>query len=102
MAEYRGHDHIIRISAEEGLEIFHPQFCGKIEIMKKVWDYSCDIGRHVYEWGTDLHLKDVPEGIYLAQYWATPPGWAGPNPIEADDGIELERLEINETFWETR
>jgi hypothetical protein len=92
MASYEGREHFLRISEEEGLEVFHPEGCEQREIMAKVLIYSCDIGEHINEWGMDLHLSELEPGIYLAQYWYVPMKWAGSHPIEADDGINLTRL----------
>jgi len=91
MTEYHGAEHFLRVHHDEGdlaIEVFHPEAC----LIQGATEYVCDIAAHIREWGYDLHLKDVPDGTYLAQYWATPPGWAGPVAIDANDGIELNPL----------
>jgi hypothetical protein len=100
--EYRGREHFLRIHHEEGdrsIEVFHPEGCQREEFYYG-WDYNCDIAHHIREWGYDLHLAEVPDGIYLAQYWATPPGWVGPMVIEPNDGIELNPLVLKVDFDE--
>ena len=103
MTEYLGHEHFLRVHHDDevrGIEVFHPDSCGRAFIQYEfVEEYTCDIAHHIREWGYDLHLKDVPDGTYAAQYWATPPGWAGPMAVDADGGIELNRLIIDEAWW---
>lgn len=107
MDEYRGQNHFLHVYFEDEecedktIAIFHPDTCPRApsqydEIGE---EYNCDIAHHIREWGYDLYLKDVPEGIYVAQYWATPSGWAGPVAIDADAGIDLNHLTIDEAFW---
>jgi hypothetical protein len=91
-----GAEHVIRISTDEDgreVEILHPEECRK----ESVWDgmadqYTCGIAVRVAEFGTDYFDGDTKDGLYLAQFWATPGDWAGPNPIDPEDGIELTRL----------
>ena len=102
MSEYRGHDHFFHVytEGEEGeertIEVFHPEACEQKKDLYYDAGYTCDIAAHIREWGYDLYLKDLPEGLYIGQFWATPPGWAGPVAVDADAGIELNRLTIDE------
>lgn len=99
MTEHRDSEHFLRVHHDEGdyaIEVFHPESCTQEHVIEEqvYSQYNCAIASHIRHWGYDLHLAEVPDGMYLAQYWATPPGWAGPVPIDGDDGIELNPLQL--------
>jgi hypothetical protein len=78
------------------IDVLHPEGCPRRELYDGLMtEYDCAISRHIVEWGYDLYLEDVANGLYLATFWATPPV-SGPVPVDADAGIELTRLVISE------
>jgi hypothetical protein len=94
--EFRDAEHVLQLATADGerdIELWHPEGCEQAKDTRGYPFYDCGLSHELSEWGLDLNLRDVPDGIYLATFWATGPGWAGPTPIEADTGIELTRLE---------
>lgn len=90
--EWRDAEHFIRLTTEDGrnIDVWHPDSCEQGTTQDgRIRYYDCALSQHLTEWGLDLHFQDVPDGTYLVQYWYLESGWAGPNPMDAEDGIDL-------------
>ena len=92
-------EHVIVLSTVDGereVEVLHPDSCKQ----EPGWDGMvlqrlCGISATLAEGGVEWALgPDLADGYYLAQFWASPPGWAGSEPIDADAGIELTRMQL--------
>lgn len=71
----------------------HPDSCPPPASPDTEWSmYRCWIDEMVGEftnWPSLIGLPTEP-GVYRIRAWATPPGWAGSNPIDPDSGLEVD------------
>lgn len=86
MIPEHGPDHVLQIWANpEGgttVDVFHPTGCTESDDGRT----DCDVLWWVWEWH-DETVAGFGLGTHRVHFWATPPGWAGATPIDADAGL---------------